>query len=204
MTELFPLERQPDKNLLPYDGEVLSFGSILSLTEAARYEKELLVKVSWRPDEVVMFGKHIITKREMAWYADFPLDYTYSNKTRSALPWISVLVDLKNRVQSATGDTYNSCLANLYHDGTEGMGYHSDGESELQPGGSIASLSFGAERRFIFKHKKTGEKVQLMLPAGTLLVMKGATQQHWVHSLPVMRTVKAPRINLTFRQMLVP
>ena len=106
---------------------------------------------------------------------------------------------LKAKVEQKTGEKYNSCLLNLYHDGSEGMAWHSDGEKDLQRNGAIASLSFGALRKFAFKHKNTKEVVSLNLKAGSLLVMKGETQQHWLHRLPPTKKVQSPRINLTFR-----
>ncbi|MFN3299274.1 MAG: alpha-ketoglutarate-dependent dioxygenase AlkB family protein, partial [Sediminibacterium sp.] len=102
-------------------------------------------------------------------------------------------------VEKISNETYNSCLLNLYHDGEEGMGWHSDAEPELKPNGAIASISFGAERKFNFKHKITQEKKQIILHHGSLLVMKGTTQRYWQHQLPSSKIIKEPRINLTFR-----
>jgi alkylated DNA repair dioxygenase AlkB len=102
-------------------------------------------------------------------------------------------------VEAKTGETFNSCLLNLYHSGEEGMAWHSDGEKDLKKNGAIASLSFGAERRFLFKHKETKQNVSVQLEKGSLLVMKGSTQTHWLHRLPPTKKVKTPRINLTFR-----
>jgi alkylated DNA repair dioxygenase AlkB len=101
--------------------------------------------------------------------------------------------------EEISGETYNSCLLNLYHTGEEGMGWHSDGEKDLKKDGAIASMSFGAERKFAFKHKETKERVDIFLENGSLLVMKGITQSHWVHRLPPTKRIKTPRVNLTFR-----
>jgi alkylated DNA repair dioxygenase AlkB len=101
-------------------------------------------------------------------------------------------------IQERTGDTFNSCLLNLYHNSSEGMAWHSDGEKELQRNGAIASLSFGAERKFSFKHKKTKETIS----SGSLLLMKGSTQSHWLHSLPPTKMTDKPRVNLTFRTII--
>lgn len=102
-------------------------------------------------------------------------------------------------VEKVSGETYNSCLLNLYHVGEEGMGWHSDDEKELKKDGAIASLSFGAERKFQFKHKKTGDQVDVFLEHGSMLLMKGTVQTHWLHRLPPTKKVLKPRINLTFR-----
>lgn len=106
---------------------------------------------------------------------------------------------IKNSVEKASGETYNACLLNLYHNGNEGMGWHSDGEKDLKKNGAIASLSFGAERKFTFKHKEDKQIVSLQLELGSLLVMKGSTQSHWLHRLPPTTKIETPRINLTFR-----
>ncbi|WP_233578021.1 alpha-ketoglutarate-dependent dioxygenase AlkB family protein [Hanamia caeni] len=105
-------------------------------------------------------------------------------------------------MENETGETFNSCLLNLYHNGEEGMAWHSDGEADLKKDGAIGSLSFGAERKFAFKHKTTKEKIEMMLQHGSLLVMKDATQTFWLHRLPPARRITTPRINLTFRTII--
>ncbi|MDP4685564.1 MAG: alpha-ketoglutarate-dependent dioxygenase AlkB, partial [Salibacteraceae bacterium] len=155
--------------------------------------------IAWKNDLAVMFGKRIETKRKVAWYAEKPLEYTYSKITKTAIIFTPELLELKAIAEQQTGETYNSCLLNLYHNGSEGMAYHSDGESDLKKNGAIASMSFGAERKFSFKHKLSGERIDLMLHHGSLLVMKDETQTHWQHRLPPTKTVNSPRINLTFR-----
>jgi Alkylated DNA repair protein len=188
-------------NLLPYDGEVQYFGTIIDRQVADHYLEYLLNVIPWQPDEAVIFGKHYFTKRKVAWYADIPYEYTYSNTTKRALPWTAELLELKNLVESKTGERFNSCLLNLYHTGEEGMAWHSDGEKDLKKNGTIASLSLGAERKFAFRHKQTKQTVSIVLPHGSLLVMKGVTQTHWLHRLPPTKRVTLPRVNLTFRIM---
>ena len=186
-------------NLLPCDGELNYFGCILSDTENDYYLKQLLNTVEWKNDEVLIYGKRIITKRKIAWYGDSDYAYTYSNSTKHALSWNKYLLNLKSIVENRTNTEYNSCLLNLYHNGEESMGWHSDDEAELGKNTSIASLSFGAERKFSLKHKSSKQTVSLTLETGSLLVMKGSTQTHWSHCLPKMKGVKSPRVNLTFR-----
>lgn len=190
-------------NILPKDGQVNFHGEIMPITEAELYFNELLKGVDWRCDQAVIFGKRIETKRKVAWYGDAkegtPFSYTYSNTTKYSLPWTENLRHLKKLVEQQTGETYNACLLNLYHSGEEGMAWHSDGEKDLQENGAIASLSFGATRKFAFKHKQSKEVVSLFLKPGSLLVMKGVTQKHWLHRLPPTKKVSEPRINLTFR-----
>src|SRR3984957_17804373 len=186
-------------NLLLADGIADYYGQVLEPAEATHYLERLLRDIAWRNDEAVIFGRHIITKRKVAWYGDSDYTYAYSNIIRQALPWTEDLLGLKAMTEQLTGATYNSCLLNLYHDGEEGMAWHSDDEKELTPDGAIASLSFGAERRFLLRHKRTKEQVEVTLATGSLLVMRGTTQTHWLHSLPKMKKVRAPRVNLTFR-----
>lgn len=199
--ELFENIADPNRNLLPQDGTVNYYGKILNQEEASHFYKILLEEVEWRNDEAVIFGKKIITKRKVAWYGDENFEYTYSNSTKKALKWTKELLALKRRTEEETGEKFNSCLLNLYHDGNEGMAYHSDGEKDLKKNGAIASLSFGAERKFSFKHKTTKEKVELVLENGSLLVMKDQTQTFWMHRLPPTKKIFTPRINLTFRMI---
>jgi alkylated DNA repair dioxygenase AlkB len=197
--DLFNPINDKHRNLLPYDGTVNYFGRILSVEEAVFYFTRLLDTVEWRNDEAVIFGKKIITNRKVAWYGDKAFEYTYSNTTKHALPWTKELLELKTLIESETGETFNSCLLNLYHTGEEGMAWHSDGEADLKKNGTIGSLSLGAERKFAFKHKQTKEKVEMILENGSLLVMKDTTQTHWLHRLPPTKKIASPRVNLTFR-----
>ena len=189
-------------NILPFDGEVNYYGTVLSINEAQEYYQKLLENIQWENDKAIIFGKLIITKRKVAWYAEKPFEYTYSKTTKRALSWTKELLKLKVLVEEKTGETYNSCLLNLYHDGSEGMAWHSDGEKDLKKNGAIGSLSFGAERKFSFKHKESKQTVSIILEKGSLLVMKGETQTYWMHRLPPTKKVKTPRINLTFRTIL--
>jgi len=171
----------------------------MSPIEANRYFELLLQKILWDNEEVIIFGKHIITKRKVAWYGDSNNIYAYSNTTKRALAWTEELADLKQIVHELAGTKFNSCLLNLYHKGSEGMGWHSDDEESMGKNNAIASLSFGAERKLLFKHKQTKQTVSIILEHGSMLVMKGATQMNWLHSLPKSKKVTGPRINLTFR-----
>ncbi len=200
--KLFDLEFDSKANLLPKEGTVNYFGKVLSQSEADLYYQSLLHNIEWKNDEAIIFGKKIITKRKVAWYAEEEFPYTYSKVTKQALPWTKELLSLKTIVEHKTGEQFNSCLLNLYHSGDEGMAWHSDGERALKKNGAIGSLSFGAERKFAFKHKETKEKVELYLEHGSLLVMKDETQSHWLHRLPPTKKINAPRINLTFRSII--
>lgn len=196
---LFP--DNSEENLLPYDGTVNYYGKVMDNKKADHYLQALLKGIKWKNDEAVIFGRHIITKRKVAWYGDTDFSYTYSNTTRTALPWTKELLELKKMVEQLTGTIYNSCLLNLYHDGDEGMAWHSDDEKALGKDSTIASWSFGAERKFAFKHKKSGQTIAMLLEHGSLLVMKDTTQTYWLHRLPKTTKVSQPRVNLTFRTM---
>lgn len=190
-------------NLLPCNGHVNYFGKILSDEEILHYFNELNDTIAWKNDEVIIFGKLIITNRKVAWYATSNLDYTYSNISKKAWPFTPALLRLKQIVEQKTGEIYNACLLNLYQNGSEGMGWHSDDEKELEPLASIASLSLGSERKFSLKHKQNKQTVSVILANGSLLEMKNETQLFWKHALPKTTKVLGPRINLTFRKMVI-
>ncbi|MES2278810.1 MAG: alpha-ketoglutarate-dependent dioxygenase AlkB [Bacteroidota bacterium] len=189
------------QNILPFDGTVNYYGKVMDTAEADKYLQILLDTIQWKHDEARIFGRHIITKRKVAWYGDQNFDYAYSGTTRTALAWTHELLALKSLTEQLTGEQYNSCLLNLYHTGDEGMAWHSDDEKMLGKDSTIASLSFGAERKFSLKHRATKEATSVLLENGSLLVMKGTTQSYWLHSLPKSKKVTIPRINLTFRTM---
>lgn len=197
--QLFDIEADPRHNHLPYDGTVQYYGKVIQEMVADDYFEKLMQNIAWENDQAIILGRQITTKRKVAWYGDQGYEYTYSNVNRYALPWAVELLELRQRVQQLTGEHFNSCLLNLYHTGEEGMAWHSDDETDLKKNGAIASLSFGAERKFAFKHKQSKEKVELYLEHGSLLVMKDTTQSHWLHRLPPTKKVTTARINLTFR-----
>jgi len=190
----------PTNNILPFDGKAIYYGRIIRPDEASQYFTSFLDEIAWEHDEVNMFGKHIVTKRKVAWYGDNNFAYTYSNATKVALPWSKLLKNLKEKVEKVAGVTFNSCLLNLYHAGDEGMGWHSDDEKELGDDPVIASVSFGAERKFALKHKETKQTCTVVLEHGSLLVMKEGSQKNWWHRLPPTKKIKTPRVNLTFRK----
>ncbi len=199
--DLFNTQTTP--NLLPYDGVVNYYGQVLDAIQAQHYLERLLETIEWKNDEVMIFGKHIITKRKVAWYANDTYFYTYSKIAKQALLWTNELLELKNIVETISQTTFNSCLLNLYHNGNEGMGWHSDDEESIVVNSAIASLSLGAGRKFLLKHKESKQGVSVMLEKGSLLVMQGSTQTHWLHSLPKSLKIAEPRINLTFRTMIL-
>lgn len=199
MNSLFEDISEYPLNILPNDGTVHYYGKVFNKEKSDHFYDYLLNQIPWENDEAIIFGKLILTKRKVAWFGEKAFEYTYSKRTKYAKFWTPELLELKRTCEEISGETYNSCLLNLYHDGSEGMAYHSDSEKDLKKHGAIASLTFGAERKFLFKHKTTKEKVEIFLEDGSLLVMKGTTQDHWLHRLPPTTKVKTPRVNLTFR-----
>lgn len=197
--DLFDEPNSSINNILHRDGTANYYGVVFSSLTADACYKALLNNIEWKNDVANIYGKHIVTKRKIAWYGSKPFNYTYSNTTKQALPFTSLLLKLKEKVELVTNEKYNSCLLNLYHDGSEAMTWHSDNEKYLQNSGAICSLTFGAERKFSFKHKTTQETIHLLLQHGSILVMKDATQQYWLHRLPPTTKINSPRINLTFR-----
>ncbi|MFT2110660.1 alpha-ketoglutarate-dependent dioxygenase AlkB family protein [Marinomonas sp. 2405UD68-3] len=198
---LFRESIEHPENLLEGDSIVKYYGELFPLDEADHYCARLLENIEWRNDEAIILGKHIITKRKVALYADSAFTYTYSKITRQALPWTQELLEIKAIVEEKLGETFNTCLLNLYHDGSEGVSWHSDGEKDLKKNGVIASVSLGAERKFAFKNKVTNDTVSVFLEHGSLLIMAGTTQDFWQHRLPPMTKISEPRVNLTFRNI---
>jgi len=198
--ELFAPEAQA--NLLPCDGIVEDYGLILRPEQSEKYLQYFLANLAWQHDEVILYGQYYKTGRKVAWYGDENYQYHYSGTFKQAHLWNPALFRLKQHIEKLVGHSFNSCLANLYENGTQAVGWHSDDELALVKAGQetvIASLSLGATRKFSFKHKQKAEKVDLLLYSGQLIVMRGQTQQYWKHALMKSTRIFEPRINLTFR-----
>jgi len=187
------------ENLLPYDGEVNYIDQFLDPDRALKLYDALYRDIPWERDQFLIYGKRIIMNRKVAWYGDQRFTYTYSGRSRIALAWNENLIRIKRNIEADIKESFNSCLLNLYPEGSDGMGWHSDDEKELKPSATIASLSLGGERKFSFKHRLSKETISLNLANGSLLLMKGEIQQHWLHQLPKTKKQLASRINLTFR-----
>lgn len=186
-------------SLVSHEGEVFLFEQFVAADEAARLTDQLCRELDWRAESILLYGRQVSVPRRVCWYGDAGATYTYSGVTHTPLPWPSLLVDLRMRIQSLVGVQFNSVLGNLYRDGNDSMGWHADKERELGRNPVIASLSFGAQRLFKLRHNKSGETVEIILPSGSLLLMAGALQHHWRHCLPKIRGIDALRVNLTFR-----
>jgi alkylated DNA repair dioxygenase AlkB len=187
----------PDPCLTTYQN------GFISLEESQLLYDYFLNHIQWAHDEAVIYGKRIITKREIAWFADSGFDYNYSGASRIAQPWDKKVLEIKEKLEYQTGAKFNSCLLNLYHDGSEGMAWHSDDQNLLEPDSPVAIISLGAERFFKLCETKAHENQRkLILEQGSLLLMTGQTQAFWQHEIPKMAVIKTPRISLTWRSML--
>ncbi len=165
---------------------------------------ELIDSTPWRAESVVIYGKKHLQPRLIAWYGDSGTNYSYSGIGLAPEPWTARLLEIRDHVQALAGEQFNSVLLNYYRDHRDSMGFHSDDERELGPKPTIASLSLGATRVFVLKHKtrKALKPVRLELPSGSLLVMRGETQRHWKHGIAKQTKPSGPRVNLTFRRIL--
>lgn len=185
------------------DAELSLIKGWCSMQESQQLFASLSETLAWEQSIISLYGKPVKIPRLNAWYGDPGSRYQYSGTTFNPLPWTPVLLDLKGRIERQLGCRFNSVLANLYRDGRDGVSWHADTEPELGLNPVIASLSLGETRRFLLKHRhdKSLARLSLNLTPGSLLVMAGATQHHWVHSVPKSTRELGPRINLTFRRV---
>jgi len=184
--------------------------SFIDLDEASLLFEYFLNEILWTPDTAKIYGKTIITKRQIAWFADAGLDYNYSGINRVADGgWNEKVLVIKQRLEVTTGYRYNSCLLNFYPTGGEGMAFHSDDQNHLEPNSAVAIISFGAERFLKFRPNPKLNSVikaemsdsKVLLQKGSLVLMFGETQKFWQHEIPKMAAIQTPRISLTFRLM---
>lgn len=201
MTDLF--ESNEEEKLSIPDAELVLWRHI-DIGSTADLLSQLIVETPWKSQKITLWGKTYLQPRLIAWYGDDSQEYSYSGVTMKALPMTPRLLQLKARVESLSGCSFNSVLLNYYRNHRDGMGFHADDEPELGARPVIASLSIGATRQFVLKHKfrKDVKDRKLPLPSGSLLLMKGATQENWKHGVPKTSSVCGPRVNLTFRKIL--
>ncbi len=176
--------------------------AFLASAEADRFLAELVAGLAWEQKKIRIFGRSVSSPRLSAWYGDPGARYTYSGLTLEPLPWVEPLLAIKQRIETASGCAFNGVLANLYRDGADSMGWHSDDERDLGPNPVIASLTLGAKRRFLLRPKhaeKGSEPGELELGHGSLLLMRGGLQRDWKHSVPKTSRAVGTRINLGYR-----
>jgi alkylated DNA repair dioxygenase AlkB len=181
------------------DAQILYDPEFLGPEEADHFLAEFSQNIEWQQRSIKMFGRPVAQPRLTAWYGE--ADYTYSGLHWAAKTWPEELKQLKARVEKHCGETLNSVLANLYRDGQDSVGWHSDDEPELGREPVIASVSLGVARSFYMKHRSDNAEWKILLTHGSLLLMKGATQHAWKHTLPKDKKIQEPRINLTFRRI---
>lgn len=189
-------------NVLPRDGSAHYYPKVFEELRCTEIMNQLRNSLTFEIDQLVMFGKAVSTRRKVAWVADAGCTYKYSGALKMPQAWTSDLLIIKEELEAISRCQFNSCLLNFYHDGDDGMGWHSDDEKELDPHAPIASLSLGAQRKFAFRHKKDKETISLFLENGSALIMHAPTQQFWHHALLKTKTVSEVRINLTFRKII--
>jgi len=182
--------------------DIRYYPEFLTPAEAQRFYVELRHSIAWRQDSIRIFGKYVKQPRLTALYGDSGKSYSYSGIRMDPNPFTQPLTHLRHKVEKFVQARFSSCLLNLYRDGNDSNGWHADDEKELGSQPLIASLSLGATRSFQLKHRKMkGLRHRMPLQAGSLLVMKGATQENWLHQVPKTRKPVGERINLTFRQI---
>lgn len=182
------------------DGDVLFFPAFFPEAEADRLLQLLLDTTAWRQDRTTIWGREVELPRLTAWYGDAGTGYRYSGIDNDPLPWTPALLEVKHAAEPACGVAFNSVLLNRYRTGRDSVGWHSDDEPVFGPNPVIGSVSFGGARTFQFRHKtRRAERRAVELTHGSLLVMRGATQHHWLHQIPKTARPVAERLNLTFR-----
>ena len=187
--------------MLPFDGSALIYHGFIDANSADDTFRRLIKETPWEQRDIVVFGKKHREPRLSAWHSEPHISYTYSGILRTPQPWTPLLEDLREKCEVSSGATFNAVLANLYRDGNDGVGWHADNEASNGREPTIASLSFGASRRFDFRHRETKQTIQVQLDSGSLLIMSGLSQHCWVHQLPRTKRVTEPRVNLTFRRV---
>jgi alkylated DNA repair dioxygenase AlkB len=190
-------------NLAPFDGELYLIKQCYSLPESDLLFSQLQAELAWQEEAIFIYGRWVKVPRLMCWYGDPEACYRYSGVNHQPMPWTPTLLAIREKIERQCQYTFNSVLANLYRDGNDSMGCHADDEKELGLNPVITSLSLGDERLFKLHHKKTKDKLDIVLGHGDLLVMAGTLQHHWMHSVPKTKKPKMPRINLTFRKIKV-
>jgi alkylated DNA repair dioxygenase AlkB len=198
------VERNPPQRIfeplaMP-EADVIFCRTFFTEAQADAFFDELSRSISWKQERIKLYGKLIDLPRKTAWYGDEGRSYTYSGITVIPNPWTPVLLEIKKVVEPVSGVTFNSVLLNLYRGERDSVAWHSDDEPELGHNPVIGSVSFGATRRFQFKHKRDKAlRQQIDLPHGSYLLMRGPTQHSWLHQVPKETKPRGPRINLTFR-----
>ncbi|GMQ29705.1 alpha-ketoglutarate-dependent dioxygenase AlkB family protein [Algoriphagus confluentis] len=198
-SSLFPTQ---SNNLLPFQGEMLFFPEFFPKPKADQYLSQLIDSLEWRQEPIWMFGKQVMQPRMTALYGDPKMPYGYSGIRMTPLSWTSELREILEEVQGKAETVFTHVLCNYYRDGKDSMGWHRDNEKVLGENPTIASVTFGAERIFQTRpYAGKKPKIDIQLTHGSLLLMRGESQQFWEHQLPKTKSCLQGRINLTFRRL---
>jgi alkylated DNA repair dioxygenase AlkB len=189
--------------LLPFDGSAILYEHHWDQEESRVFEQEIQASTPWHQPLLYVFGREVEQPRLTAWFGDPGKAYSYSGTHLEPLPWSSTLNNIRSSCERIASHSFNSVLVNLYRDGQDGVAWHADNEPELGPSPVIASVSFGATRAFHLRHRESKETIKIDLNSGSLLIMSGLSQSHWVHQIPKTSRTVGPRINLTFRTIYV-
>jgi len=186
------------------DGQVCLLHSFLPERDAWKLFDTLRDSVDWRQDEILTFGRRVRIPRLHRWMSEPGHTYAWSGIVMDSIHWSPEVVEVRNRLNTLLGANFNGVLLNLYRDGEDCVGWHSDNEAIFGAQPTIASVSLGEERDFLLRHKtrRDLDVLRISLEHGSVLLMSGVTQTHWLHSLPRRSRVKSMRINLTFRQLI--
>lgn len=196
---LFDKPPNPSGEVTIKNGAYVYLSDFFTKQEADMLFEEFAENIAWKQEEMNMYGKVIKFPRLTSWYGDSDKPYSFSGITLQPNPWTKELLEIKKRIEPLSDVVFNSVLLNLYRDGSDSISWHTDAEKELGKNPIIVSVNFGAERTFQLRHMETKERIDLPLTHGSLLIMKGELQHYWQHQIPKTKTVKTPRINLTFR-----
>jgi alkylated DNA repair dioxygenase AlkB len=187
-------------NLLPFGGELYYVPNVFTRERSGEYFNQLFTEIRWKQEPIKIFGKEVMQPRLTAWYGDVEKPYAYSGITMAPHHWIHPLIEIKSVADQLSGAQSSSALLNLYRDGNDGLGWHRDNEKVLGPTPTIASVSLGAVRSFQLRdYKDKRNLISLELQPGSVVIMKGASQQMWEHRVPKSKKVFGARINITFR-----
>lgn len=196
----FPAQGIAEPVVLP-NGEYIHILNFFNAEESNHFFRTLREKVEWKQESMNMYGRQLPFPRLIAWYGDDQKPYSFSGVTLDPSPWLTELLEIKERLEPIARVSFNRVLLNLYRDGRDSVGWHTDAEPTLGKNPVIASISFGATRKFQLRHMQTKEKVELELTHGSLLIMRGEMQHFWQHQVPKTSRPVGERINLTFRVM---
>lgn len=193
--------KESPQTIINQDGECLYYPNFFDQKESNSYLNKLYHKIEWSQEEMFIYGKQVKFPRLSAWYGEKEKTYSFSGKTYTPLVWNESLLAIKYKVEEFCNTSFNSVLLNLYRNGADSMGWHADNEQELGRNPTIASVNFGAARKFQLKHLMSKEKIEVVSEHGSLLIMKGKLQHYWQHQIPKTKLKVSERINLTFRKV---